>query len=352
MGSSLWSQVIGHDAVLAALERGLEHGRGAQGYLFAGPAGVGKTLVARGLGQRLNCRAEQPACGVCPVCVRIAGGHEPNVRVVEPEQMGGSGAFRPRLHKVEAIRRLLHETDLKGYDAGWRVFVLRGAEFLREEAANTLLKTLEEPPERTVFVLTSEQPAALLPTITSRLRRLDFGLVSTAAVEAWLVHANGVSSAQAAVCAGIGAGRPARALAVALNPGTQRFRRELLGRIAEIARQPAVAALRVAGWLQTDGEDGVGAERVAWALDLLEWWYRDALVLAVGGDARWLVNRDQSDELAEFAAQWEPAQLHACLSWLQRARLALMRNGNAQLTLEVLWLALARGGGRPGRAAS
>ena len=350
MSGALWSQLIGHDAVLAALSRGVARERGAQGYLFAGPDGVGKTTAALGLAQRLNCTADTPPCGACRECRAIADGYDPDVRVIEPELMGGSGPFRPKFHPIKAVRDVVHEASLRPVGRGWRVIILPNAEALREDAANTFLKTLEEPPAKLVFVLTSEQPGALLPTITSRLRRLDFGLVATAAIAAWLEDAHGVSAEEAAIDAALSGGRPGRALALATNPGIQAFRRELLARAAKLGTEPAVACLSTVAWLLEGDDEGTSGERVAWALELLEWWVRDALVLVATGRREALVHRDWAAPLAAFAARRDAARLRDGLAALSQARLALSRNANAELTLQVLWLRLAAGSLALGRA--
>ena len=343
MSGAIWDQVIGQDGPIAALRRGLAGDRGASGYLFRGPDQIGKTTVALGLAQALNCTGPQPPCGQCRPCRDIAAGNHPDVRVVEPERMGGSGPFRPKIHKIDTVRSLLHEASLRGGAEGWRVIVLVSADALREDAANTLLKTLEEPPARMVFVLTTEQPAMLLPTITSRLRRLDLGLVPTASVVDWLTNVHSVPAAQAQVDAALAAGRPGRALALSGDPTIQAFRTELLGRAARLGSEPTTAALLSAAWLAGGDEEGSAGDRVAWGLELLEWWYRDALVLAAGGESGLLVHRDFERELLSFTQRYGAVACRGVLGALAEARLALGRNGNASLVLEVLWLRMARG---------
>ncbi|MBI2302765.1 MAG: hypothetical protein HYU66_27990 [Armatimonadetes bacterium] len=354
----LWSQVVGHEPVLRRLEADVAHGRVAQAYLFAGPAGTGKTLVALGLAQRLNCSGASPPCGVCEGCIQAARRAPMVVQVLAPEEQAGNSAYRARLHRVETVRALQADVALRPFRKGYRVYVIRSAEMLREEAANTLLKTLEEPPADTVLVLTAEQPAALLSTVLSRLRRLDFGSVAAPLVEAWLRDAHGVAETTAAVAAAVAAGRPGKALRLATDPAAWARRSEVLDRIARIGETPRAAALAVAAlWLGGETEesgkmpDEGGEPPIELALDALEWWYRDALMLRAGAGEGAVVNRDRAAAVAEFAQCWEPGELRACVAALQTARRCLLRNANASLVVEVLWRKLARGGRPAGTAA-
>jgi DNA polymerase-3 subunit delta' len=371
MSESLWAQLIGHDAVLAALARAWDGGHGAQGYLFVGAEGVGKVTAALGLAQRLNCEGDAPPCGVCPSCRRIAelavpmpyqvpppsppppppcyreaSGGQDQVWRYTPFLARGENMARNLYYPVEAMRELVTRVSRKALGQGWRFVVFDHGDCMHwqgsSDAANTLLKTLEEPPERTVFVLATSRPSAVLPTIRSRLCRLDFALVPTALTRDWLVRVHGLSSEQATVCAGVGSGRPARALELARSDEWLGLRGDLLARAAQVGAQPPVTALGLARLMI--GEKRAAAERVGWALDFLDWWYRDALVLAAAGSDELVVNQDHAAELARFAAGWTPAQLSACLGAIDRTRRLLARQANPLLVLENLWLALGRGG--------
>src|SRR5262249_24546682 len=133
--------------------------------IFAGPQGVGKRLTAVALAQALNC--EQGGCGACPVCARIARGVHADVLVVEP---GDSGTI-----KVDQVREAIDRTAYRPFEGRRRVVIVDEADALVPEAQNALLRTLEEPPPASVFVLIPARPEMLLPTVRSRCQRLRFG---------------------------------------------------------------------------------------------------------------------------------------------------------------------------------
>jgi DNA polymerase-3 subunit delta' len=155
--------------------------RPAQALLLAGPRGVGKGALAQAWAQALLCEApwgDGAACGVCAACHWFATGAHPDfLRVTLLEKTGKEGETRMATAvEVEQAREAVDFVQLSTYRAGYRVVLVDPADSLNLAAANALLKVLEEPPLNTVFVLVSDQPRRLLPTIRSRCTRIDIGL--------------------------------------------------------------------------------------------------------------------------------------------------------------------------------
>lgn len=167
--------------------------RPAQALLLAGPRGVGKGALALAWAQALLCEAPQPdgaACGSCPACHWFDTGGHPDFRLVTlQEKTGKEGETRMATAiEVDQAREAVDYVQLSTYRAGFRVVLVNPADSLNIAAANALLKVLEEPPLNTVFVLVSDQPRRLLPTIRSRCTRLDIGLPPVRMAEKWLVE--------------------------------------------------------------------------------------------------------------------------------------------------------------------
>lgn len=223
--------VRGHAAAIDLLRRAVAHDRVASTYLFAGPQGVGKDRVAHALAQTLNCRARTPdgdACGACPPCHKIDAGVHPDLLVLQRERrepLKDSEAERDR-HKrredipeselrqnltVEQVEEVLARMPFRPHEAATRWVVVREADKLLPAAANKLLKTLEEPPRDTHFVLVTHRPSALLSTIRSRCQMIRFGLLDTADVGA-VLRGLGVEADVADRIAPLGDGSVGRAL--------------------------------------------------------------------------------------------------------------------------------------------
>lgn len=172
--------LVGHEGQAALLERAARSGRLPHAWLLAGPPGIGKATLGYRFGRWLLAggpegRLAEGAVGLHlpadhPTFRRVAAGAHPDLRVLRAEAGEGRVKREIRVDGVRAAIRFLAMTPAEG---GWRFVLVDGAESMRIEAANALLKTLEEPPPRAVLVLTTAAPDRLLPTILSRVRRLD-----------------------------------------------------------------------------------------------------------------------------------------------------------------------------------
>lgn len=160
----LLDQVFGHKDLIANLLRTLSGERPGQTFLFIGPSGVGKKKVALGLAQALLCETSRQACGVCAGCLRVAGGAHESLKVIAP-----SG---PQI-KIDESREVIEFLSLRGLTAR-RVVIIDQAQCLNLQAANALLKVLEEPPAETFFFLIAPGAGGVLPTIRSRSRSVSF----------------------------------------------------------------------------------------------------------------------------------------------------------------------------------
>jgi DNA polymerase III subunit delta' len=232
----VWERLVGQDQAAALLRRAAE--RPVHAYLLAGPRGSGAPEAARCFAAALVC--PDGGCGQCGVCRRVLRGRHPDVVEVEP-----AGTFIV----VEQIEDVVRDAFTSPFEAPRKVIVVSEADRMNEPAANKVLKTLEEPPERTHFVLLSDAPDELLPTVRSRCQRIDLAALSEADVRSALA-AEGVDVGVAAVAARLCAGRLDRA-------------RALAGDWAPLRR----VALEVAAALDGTGSTAAtGAERLQSAL--------------------------------------------------------------------------------------
>ncbi len=331
-------EILGHERVISQLKTAVQKVRLSHAYLFLGPDGVGKGSTARALAAALNCAAPLPdgdACGDCSSCRRLKAGTHPDFLSIGPASEG----HQPQI-KIDQIREFRRLTAYPPFSGGWRVALIKPAEALtaqNEAAANALLKTLEEPPERHLLVLTAQAEADLLPTIVSRCHKLAFAPLPAALVARELEGRRGLAAAQAQLLAALSGGSLGRALA--LDPeAVQAQRRQVLADLEMLAQGSAAAAL---DWAQRLAKSRPELDNF---LSLARLWYRDLLLCHFQAPASLLAHWDLSDELAREAAATPPEAWFQQFSALGTARRHLQANLNPELTLDILGLRLQRRG--------
>lgn len=329
-----WDEIAGQDRAVKALRSALLRDQVHHAYLLAGPAGVGKELLARTFAQAANCEAQDPAarpCERCESCLGFQRGNFPDVIAVMPQaelvargllgraDLEGAPSKEIRVDEVRALAKRLSLMALRGRR---KVAIVVPADAMNERAQNTLLKTLEEPPPATTFLLLSAHPDSLLPTIRSRCARVQLGPVPEEALLARLLR-DGIAEPEARERAARAQGSFSRALA------EQGEWRELLLQVeGALAAADERQALEVA---EAHGEREAALE-VARAVQA---WTRDVLVAQAGGAPQL---RELSDRAREVAAQVPPFALLGQAELCATAVEALEQNGNGRLQLERLLL--------------
>jgi len=325
------TDLLGHREALALLWGALQRGALHHAYLFEGPQGVGKRTVAVRLAMAANCTgaAEVPPCGVCGPCKQIAAGHHPDVIVLEPEADKATAII-----SVSQVREVVRLAGYHRYNARRRFVIVDPAEAMPPSAANALLKTLEEPPEGTGFVLVATHASALLSTIVSRCQRVRLHAVPDDDLATWLQE-RGVEDPAGLACAALGC--PGRALA--LSEGSLAERRAL--------RDGLLAALggRLGGVFSwsvevTKGDARTWRARAEEVLDLVDELLRDATIRGAGGTAP-LLNADRAQVIDAWAAALWPDGVTRCAEAVVEARLELARNVSGKNLLDALVATLA-----------
>jgi len=249
----------GNENRLAELERDLGSGQIAHAYLFAGPAEVGKLTAAKHFAQFLIC--QNRACGECPDCKSIRTNSHANLTIVDDlwiegvnedlEQIAKKSNFN-QSHRTknpkaktdtiriddlrEILSRINHASD------GRKVFIIHEVERMNREAANFFLKTLEEPPPRTTFILTTNNLPLLLPTLVSRCRVLNFGNVNPSAIEKMLVKKfPGLTESERTRVVNFAMGKPIRAQKLAADPTVFREFKEYFEKLKNLLEKPNTA---------------------------------------------------------------------------------------------------------------
>jgi DNA polymerase-3 subunit delta' len=318
--------IIGHERQIQYLQNAMRNGRLAHAYLFVGKEGIGKKLVALNLAKALNCpRDGEDPCDKCPSCLKIDHLHHPDVHLVEPQ---GQWIL------IDQIRDLQRELSHKPFEGKRRVCILRGSDRMRQEAANALLKILEEPPLHTVLILLASHSDLMLPTIISRCQQISFHPLPVKRVIEVIRSRLELNDEEAHILASLANGSLGKALRIDLNLAL-RVRREIIGKIMDL---PSYGAERILGLAE---ELASGNDDLPLLLSMIHAWYRDLLAFRVRGSLAPLINLDLLNEIQESAPKLNTPSLINRIEVIQGALWNLDRNANRQITLEAMLLDLA-----------
>ena len=334
----MW-RTVGQERALNILQRGLREGRLSHAYLIVGPPNVGKMTLALDLARAVNCLADDSPCGECNQCRRIAAGLHPDVEIVGLEdQAAGDGRGRVAIG-IDQVREVQRGAALKPYEGRYRVFIFDGAQHLSEEAANALLKLLEEPPDQVVLVLLAQDVDGLLSTLLSRCSKLQLRPLPLALVEQELQASYEVEHERAQEIARLSGGRLGWAVNAVTDPELLARRDKRLTEVeatvrAGLEQRFTYAATLAASFLES--REPARDELGLW----LEWW-RDVMMVKCGVPEL-VTNQARLDTLTAVAEQLLPYQAASAARGIQTAAYYLDRNVNPRLALEGLMLGLPR----------
>jgi DNA polymerase-3 subunit delta' len=365
--SAIWSRLVGHREVIHYLDSVVSNRQVGQAYLFLGPSGVGKSICARLFAATLNC--PKGGCGVCSICCRIEQDKHPDVKVIKP--VG-------RELRLKQLREVCQQAFRKHFEVRFKIFIITEADRFNEEAANTFLKTLEEPPPNTIFILISQSLDNLLPTIISRCQIVRFGVLPEKEIAQFLVKKYAVSTTEADLAARLSSGSLGEAC---------KFIESEAGKIRRAAAIKALLALREVDLAKIPflAEDIINAiqvslkgikerqrqelkeaiklapskelERIAVReieeehkrelykeefkaisdiLQAIGAWYRDTLVIKSLNSLEEVKNIDQIESLKKEAKALTERQIEVCLEVVKEMQKSVKFNLNKQLAIEVL----------------
>lgn len=319
--------LLGHEWAVDMLRHHLKHDGLRHAYLFAGAPGLGRRTLALRLAQALNCErlpAPGEPCLVCRTCKQIEAMQHPDLAVVQAESEGG-------ILKVDQVREVQHALSLKPYQSKFRVALFLRFQEANDNAANALLKTLEEAPPHAVLILTADSPEQLLPTIVSRCEILRLRPLPIEAIEAELL-ARGVEAERARLLAHISGGRPGYARRRMEDTSLLEKREERLNDLQTLLPAPRVEKFAYVAEKLTKDKDTMRQTILIW----LSYW-RDVM-LRVAGAGTPLVNVDRNMEIEFLAGRLDLSTARRVVQDLEDGLEKLERNVNPRLLAEVLLL--------------
>ncbi len=319
-----FDRLSGQEAITAILKSAVKKGEPAHAILFSGPPGSGKSTISLLLAQALNCQSRDTVpCEVCNTCQQVQKGNHPDVIVIEPED---------RWIWIDQLREARKNFFYFSYGPGNRVCIIEDADKFTLPAAANLLKILEEPPDKLVFVLNTSHPSRLPATILSRCHHFPLRRVGEDETKNLLRKVKpDISDNELNLAVKLGEGIPGRCLDIILNSKWEE-------------RQERVKFLVEKLFYHDVNERELISEAKKWEerddlpelLELLSRYIKDGLVWKLSGDAHMIVYEESSNFWQKVAVN--AMVLKSCLEMIHNTRKMLLYNTNRLLALETLFL--------------
>lgn len=323
--------MVGHDHAIITLRRAISSQRVRHAYLLTGPAHIGKTLLARRLAQTLLCtggldptRSPQNPCQTCLSCRKVLHNNHPDIHYITrpPDK---------QFILIDQVRALQSASARKTLEGRRNIFIIEGMHEMNVQAANCLLKTLEEPEPDVLLLLTAPDPGLLLPTILSRVQQIPLHLLTTAQIRQALRERWQVPAEDAALISALAAGRMGWAVQAVEDDDLLHDRQAHLDMLTRVPTLSTVQRFDLAQTLAAEGD------KIQEILELWLLWWRD-LLFATNHCPDLVVNVDMRQLLQKQAAQLSSAESTSVIRTILRTLEALQQNVNARMALEVLML--------------
>jgi len=331
----MW-QTIGQPEALALFQHSLKTGSLAHAYLMVGAPHIGKMTLALDLARAVNCQGQEPPCGQCQSCKRITEGKHADVRTISLNSNRDAGDMKARAEiSIDDIRELQHDASLPPFEGKYKVFIIDGAEYLSTEAANCLLKTIEEPPPQVIILLLTTEESRLLPTVVSRCQRLELKPLPIKEIEKMLVKSHGFEADKAGLLARLSHGCLGWALSISVDDSYLEQRNQ---------RLTEMISLLSSGWEERFNYSAKLANERKSAEEIIRlWlgWWRD-LMLTKCGCEQVVMNIDYVPIFEKWAEVMRLAEVKDFIIHLQDSLNQIALNANLRLVYEILMLNMPR----------
>lgn len=312
-------KLYGHKNILRLFNKILDSQKLANAYLFVGEDGLGKEFMAKYLSMMLNCTNNIKPCLSCPSCLQMISGNHPDIFFIEPD---GSSI------KVETIRNVvINNVYVKPYNSFKKVFIIKEAEKMTEQAQNSILKTLEEPPEYGLFILTASKMEGLLPTIVSRCEIIRFTRETDDVIENYLINEKNIDEVEAKKIASIANGNYGKSNLL-VDEDYSRIRSGLGDILYNTINQDK--AIRLENFKFFDEN----REKIDEIIDIMISFFRDLMVLKLLGSEEHIINKDMIDKLRLLSTNLTGYKLNNIINEIEDLNFNLKSNVNYQLAIE------------------
>lgn len=322
--------IKGQQSVIEFFRSSFNRERLAHAYIFSGPEGLGKTLLAHNLAKFLNCQEPfkegelfTDCCDRCIACRKIDNRNHPDVHWIEPSR-------RAEKISIDEIRLVQKEISLKPYEGKFKIFIIQEAQEMTPEAANSLLKTLEEPPSASLLLLISKNISGLLPTVLSRCQIIKFYPLDHERLTQILKKDYAVDANYAHFLAVASEGRIGRAIDLK-DEDILNEKNRIIDGVCQVGKQPSFNLFNF-----KDRKKLI--IQIKYLLD----WFRDILIFKVGLPSSSIINTDRIEGIKSYTNLYKPSELEQIIAKINQAHRLIEQNVNPKIALEVMLMEMTK----------
>ncbi|EOD01059.1 DNA polymerase III subunit delta' [Caldisalinibacter kiritimatiensis] len=319
-----FKDIIGQEKIVKNLQSAIKNNSIAHSYLFEGPESIGKSKLGKAFAKTLLCKENgvEP-CDKCSSCIKIDSGNHPDLFIVGPS---GNSFKKEQVDEIQRNMRILP------YEGNRKVFILEDIQKMTQEAENGFLKTLEEPPEYAIIIMTVTNSYSILPTIVSRCQIIKFNPVQNNKIEQVLVNKYNKSSEEARFIASFSNGIVGKAIKLAESEDFKNLREEVISVINDTLNSDKFRVFSISQFFEQN------KEYIDDILDMMLIWFRDLLIVKEMADAKFVINKDKTDILNDQSLKLSRSKLHDIIEEVKKTKNNIASNVNYQLAIEVMLL--------------
>ena len=318
-----YKEIIGHEKNIESLKRLVQNGTISHSFLFEGEEGLGKKMTAEAFGKTLLCEEQkQEPCNRCSSCIKFDRGNHPDFRLLEPKK---------GLIKKGDIEALIKDVAMAPFESKRKDFIINDCHKMNREAMNSLLKTLEEPPEYVVIILITSNANSLLPTILSRAMSIKFYPIEVAKVVDYLVNNYDKSKDEARFIAEFTKGSIGKSIELSTSNEFFLKRDEVIDIVDDLVKGNKVRAFDSKDFFDSNKEN------IDEVLDLILFWFRDLMIYKFVSDSNLIINKDKMPILSKETFL-DFQNINDIIERVEQAKKDISRNVNFQLSIETMLL--------------
>jgi len=325
-----FNSIVGYDDIIKHLQSSIMSDKVSHAYIIDGPSGSGKKIISNAFAKTLQCSKKGiNPCNECISCITFDSNNHPDIINIRPIKKKSIG--------IDDIRdNIQKDIEIKPFKYKYKIYIINDADKLTEQAQNALLKTIEESPKYAITILLCNNMNKILQTIISRCVVLKLKPISQDIIKKHLIEIEGVSEQKAQLCAIFGQGILGKAKELALSSEFIQMREKTIEIIEKLQNIDSIGAMYFYKELETY------KDKIDQVLDIIYSWYRDLLIIKQLNDKLHVINKDKIDTLIKQSSYMELSLISKALDSIEEARQQIKKNGNFQLSIEIMLLNLRR----------